>query len=254
MPPIQLRAIIVEDVPRARNLLKMMLEEHLPFVEVCDAVGDIPSAVESINAHQPDIVFLDIELPGESGLQLFEHFDKADIGFEVIFTTAYNQYAISAFRLSAIDYLLKPIEETQLIEAVNKVSNKQKLTQAEERLKVLSQNLNGDQERTLCIPIQYGYDYLPLKSISHIEAQGAYTCIHLNNGQKKTISKNLKYFENTLSDIPIFVRVHRSFLINTAYLKGFSRAEGGSVLMQDGTSIAIARNRKADFMKILEDL
>ena len=147
-----LKAIIVDDSPQARKLLRLMLQELCPEVVVCAEAENVPQAVDAIKREQPHVVFLDIEMPGQSGLQLVEELSQQEVPYEIIFTTAYNQYALDAFRLSAIDYLLKPINEKHLLEAIDKLKQKQNLQQVQLKLQALSQNLKQKDDKVLCIP------------------------------------------------------------------------------------------------------
>jgi two-component system LytT family response regulator len=246
-----LKAIIVDDSPQARKLLRLMLQELCPEVVVCAEAENVPQTVEAIKREQPHVVFLDIEMPGQSGLQLVEELSQQEVPYEIIFTTAYNQYALDAFRLSAIDYLLKPINEKHLLEAIEKLKQKQNLQQVQLKLQALSQNLKQKDDKVLCIPVQSGYEYIPVKAIEYIEADGSYTQIHLTDDKRKTVSKNLKHFEQILEHAQHFVRVHRSYIINLERMVAFSKTGGGTITMANGRHIDLARDRRSMFLKII---
>jgi len=248
----KIRTIIIDDASKARRLLYLMLKEYAPDIDVIGEAGNVNDALQLIKDLRPDFILLDIEMPGKSGIELVEILIEMNIKCDVIFTTAYNDYAIRAFRLSAIDYLLKPINEMELVQAIEKVKQKKILISADNRLKTLSQNLKPENPNTLCVPILNGYEYLPIKEIEFIEASGSYANISLINGKIKTISKNLKFFEETLQSFTQFVRVHRSCLINMEHLKAFSRADNGTIILNSGKQVSLARERKVVFFEILE--
>lgn len=247
-----IRAIIIDDSFQAVKLLRLMIQELLPNVLLLGEAENVAKGFELIESLQPDVLFLDIEMPGKTGIQLAEELISKNINCQIIFTTAYNSYAIKAFRLSAIDYLLKPIQENQLIEAVQKVEEHLNLKQENERLSVLAKNLSSDKKEVLCLPLQSGYEYIPLEEIEYLEADGSYVRVLLTNQKQKVISKNLKYFEQTLQDFPQFLRVHRSYLVNMNHLISYSKSDGGSITLSSQKVISISRERKANFISFID--
>jgi two-component system LytT family response regulator len=245
-------AIIVDDAAQARKLLRLMLAEHAPQVVVKGEAANVVEALQLAIAAQPDVVFLDIEMPGKSGLQLAEELHKAALPCDVVFTTAYNKYAVQAFRLSAVDYLLKPIDESQLIEAVEKVIGKKNTANGNQRLGYLVENLKPGNQDTLSIPIMNGYEFVNVGNIVSITADGSYANILLADGSNIVVSKNLKYFEQALEGFPQFVRVHRSYLINLQQIKRFERSGRGTIVMNDNSEIDLARDRRDGFFAALE--
>lgn len=248
----QIRAIIIDDSFQAVKLLRLMILELLPQVELVGEAENVLKGFELIEKTKPDLIFLDIEMPGKSGIQLAEELIAKNIQCQIIFTTAYNSYAIKAFRLSAIDYLLKPIQENQLIEAVQKVEAHLNLKFENERLTILAKNLSTDKKEVLCLPLQSGYEYIPLEEIEYLEADGSYVRVVLTNQKQKVVSKNLKYFEQTLQDFPQFLRIHRSYLVNMNHLISYSKSEGGSITLLSQKTIPISRERKANFITFIE--
>ena len=204
------KCIIIDDAPQARELLRLMLNDLASDIEVVGEAENVEGAISLIHSEKPDLVFLDIEMPGKSGLQLLDELSKKEIDFEIVFVTAYHQYAIQAFRLSAMDYLLKPVRAQELKEAVNKFREQLILKKSSERLKVLVDNLSVQENNTLCIPVNYGYDYIPVNEIEFIEADRSYSIIHLSGGTDKVVSKPLAYFEDTLQSLNSFTKIHRS--------------------------------------------
>lgn len=246
----KIKAVLVDDSEQARKLLRLMLKELAPDILVAGEAADVSSAVDLIRKLKPDVVFLDIEMPGKSGLQLLDELARHEVHYEIIFTTAFNDYALKAFRLSAIDYLLKPIPEKDLVEALDRLRDRKDQKELKSRLDALTANLNSEKEKVLCIPVMSGYEYLRLDEIEHIEADGSYTKIMCVDSKTKTVSKNLKYFENALLDQERFIRVHRSFLINLDQMRAFSRTGRGTIVMKSGKEIDLARDRREDFFAV----
>lgn len=248
----KIKAIIIDDSAQARKLLRLMLMELASDVQVVGEAENAEDGLRMILKLQPDAIFLDIEMPGKSGLQLAESLIGKNIQGKVVFTTAYNAYALKAFRLSAIDYILKPIQEEQLLEAVEKLKEDKKNRDNEVRLKALSENLQEDRNDVLCIPILGGYEYLPVDEIEYMEADGSYVKIYCVNNRSKTVSKNLKYFESALTDCTNFIRTHRSFLVNLDFVTNYSKSDGGYLTLKRNVQIPISRERKQAIQDIMK--
>jgi two-component system LytT family response regulator len=249
---LNIKAVIVDDSPQARKLLRLMLQEFAPEFDIVGEAENGNTGIEAIKKKQADVAFLDIDMPEKSGIELAEELLKENINCRIVFTTAFNQYAINAFRLSAIDYLLKPINEQQLQESVEKIKLHVQLKTAKEQLKALSKNLKANEKQVICIPIQNGYDYINIHDIEYLEADGSYVHLFLKDKKQKTVSKNLKYFEQTLDSFSNFVRVHRSFIINLDLMASFSKSGRGTIIMQNGKEVDLARDRRSFFLEILE--
>jgi two-component system LytT family response regulator len=250
----KLKAIIIDDSPQARKLLLMMLEEYTKDLEVIAEAEQATQGLDLIKKHRPDVIFLDIEMPGKSGIQLAEQLLNENITPAIIFTTAYNDYALKAFRLSAIDYLLKPINETHLQEAIEKITKVHPKVEEEKKLKTFITNYNTTFPKTLSIPTSTGYQFLKIDTILYMKADGSYTHIFVNKEKTMTVSKNLKYFETALDGCSQFIRVHRSYLINLFQMKKFDKQNRGEIIMNDDNIIDLARDRRDDFFKSMEKL
>lgn len=247
-----MKAILIDDSKQARELLGLMISELTPEVKIAAEAESVDQAIIEIRKHSPELIFLDIEMPGKSGLQLIEQLAKEEVNFEIIFTTAYNQYALQAFRLSAIDYLLKPIREKELVEAVAKAQLRIEASQSKARLKNLMTNLSVEEKNILCLPLNYGYEFIPLHEIEYVEADGAYSHVVLESGKKFIVSKNLKYFQDSVEGIASFVKVHRSCIINLMHLQTYTKSERGSVTMKGGTEFSISRSQRQEFLDALD--
>ncbi len=244
-------AIIIDDEERARRVLSTTLTKYCPAVKIVAQCEDVPQGVRQINLHQPDIVFLDIEMPEYNGFELFDFFRSID--FEIIFVTAYNEYALRAFEVSAVDYLLKPVRIDQLEQAVQKVANRMHRAKMQDRLEVLKENLQAQQLQKITVPVAEGLLFVKVKDISHVDAEGAYSKLWLTDGSNLLISKKLKYFEDMLIDIPFFYRVHRSHLINLLKIKMYNRRES-ILILENQQRIKVARDNKVHLEECLRKL
>jgi two-component system LytT family response regulator len=221
-----MRAIIIDDEPRARVTLKLLLAEYCPEVEIVAECENLPEGIKAIRKNHPDLVLLDIEMPGHSGLELLDFFDENEVNFSIIFTTAYSEYAIQAFRFSAVDYLLKPINPEQLAEAIKRLE-KQNLKL--ENLKLLKDNLQSSQLTKIAVPAGNSLLFLDTSKILFIKGEGAYSEVYLADGTKNLVSRNLKNFEDIICLDPRFVRVHKSYIANLDMVKTYNKSDGGSL-------------------------
>lgn len=240
-------AIIVDDELHCREVLRIMLEMHCPDVDLLQECEDGFIAIEAINRHNPDIVFMDIEMPGMNAFDTLQQLDN--IEFQVIFTTAYDQYAIKAIKFSALDYLLKPIDADELIAAVAKASE-QKVQVQQVQLQQLQHSLqNPDNDFKLMISTNEGPYFIPTDDILFAEGQNNYTHFHLSRQRKLVASKTLLEFENLLSDHG-FLRVHKSFLVNLKYVERYLN-KNGTLLLTDGSEVEVSRRKKDEVLNRL---
>lgn len=243
---MSIKAVLVDDEKMARALLKGYLEEFCPQVEVMEECADLPNGVKAIRKHQPNIVFLDIEMPGHNGLELLEFFDPKDVNFSIIFTTAYNQYALQAFKLSAVDYLLKPIEPNELVESINRFM----LNQSKKDYQLLKENLVPQSLKKIGVPQGNTIKYIPIDEILFFKAEGAYTQIQLQDQSKLLASKGLKYYDELLSDAPHFYRTHKSYLINIHHVTEHVKSEGGYLKIGD-YEVGITSDKVEGFQRLM---
>jgi two-component system LytT family response regulator len=214
----------------------------------------VPSGVKAINQYKPDIVFSDIDMPGYNGFQLLEFVDKAN--FELIYCTGHDEFALKAFEVSAVDYLLKPIQISQLVNAVNKAIKlcNSATPQSTERFDTLRENLKANTLKKIALPVSDGLIFIDIDNLMYLEADGAYTNVFLLDGNKLLISKKLKEFENILSNNKNFFRTHRSYIINVACIKQYIKSDGGSIMLQNNISIPVARERKEEFQTFIDNI
>lgn len=245
-------AIIIEDEHLAAQLLEEMLLEIAPAIRVIEKCVDLPSGVKSIRKNNPDIVFLDIELPVYSGIQLLDFFNPEEITFQIIFTTASNDFAVRAFEMSAVDYLIKPLQEEKLRSAIEKVSRK--AHDNIDLLPVLKQNFQIESNKKIVVPVINGYEILNINDIYYLKAEGSYTQIFFASNTSMLVSKGLKHFEFILSGIHRFIRIHRSFIVNINYAKKIIRTDGGTLLLENNTEIPIAEDNIQIILECLQKL
>ncbi len=248
-----LKAIIIEDERNAAALLERMIAEVSPSVDIVATCRELQEGVRKIKTHLPDIVFLDIELPVHSGMELLDHLKPEEISFQIIFTTAYNEYAIRAFEMSAAAYLLKPIEEDKLRLALDKVMVYSKL-QVPNTLPVLKQNLENKASRKIVISVANGFEVINLADISYLKAEGSYTQICLNDQSVITASKNLKHFEYMLSEARHFIRVHRSYIVNASFVKRILRKDGIMLVMDNKSEVPVSEEKVEQVLELLQAL
>ena len=241
-------ALLVDDEPNSRNALKKLLQRFCPKVNIVAEASNIHEAVETIMLKRPEIVFLDIEMPGENGFALFKHFPAPD--FNVIFATAYDQYAVKAFQHSAVDYLLKPINFEDLIRAVAKVKEQQKMVLYQQRIELMLKNVEQRSFDKLALPTPQGFDFVEVNQIIRCQGDDNYTNIFLTNGSMICATMTMKAIEEMLPS-DTFFRTHRSDIINLKFIRHFNKKDGGQVVLDDGTMLPIARRRKEEFLNLL---
>jgi two-component system, LytTR family, response regulator len=243
----KLTTIIIDDEPDAVEFISSIAKEFCPCLEVAGKAHNIKDGAHLIKEMKPDLVFLDVEMPNGSGFDLLTHFPKKD--FDVIFITAFNHYAIKAIKFSAVDYILKPINIQEFIEAVSKVAEKRRSdrNQDNDNFETLLENIRSLHPTRLVIPTSDGREYLDPKDIIRIEADRSYSWFFIKDRRKILVSKHLKEFQDLLSDRNFF-RPHNSHLINLDFVRKFVRLDGGYIEMTDGSKIPISRNRKDLFL------
>ncbi len=245
----KIKAILIDDERNSLENLKQKLDEFCPKIEIIGEFQKPEEAIEFIKDSSTDVLFLDIEMPKMSGFRMLEELGEYE--FDIIFTTAYNHYSIDAIRISAFDYLIKPIGIHDLQNAVDRL-DKSLHRHTKEKIDILKKSLsdNKSQEDKIAISTTEGIEFIPIKNILHIESKSNYSKIYLPENKSILVSKILKDFEEML--VPYhFYRIHNSHLINLNYIKKYVRSKGGHVMLQDGTTIDISRRKKDDFLKTI---
>lgn len=244
-----IRSILIDDERNALEMMEWLLKTYCPQVEIVDMCTSAQQGIASINTHKPDVIFLDIEMPRMNGFDMLEEFDK--LFFDVVFCTAYDQFAIKAFKYSALNYLLKPVDPEDLKATVARIEAK-KSVPSKEQFELLLQNINQSTRTTpqrIALTTNDGMIFVPTTDIVYCEAESNYTSVVLASGKKVVVSKVLKDIDEALNG-PDFCRVHSSFLINVNRIKKYVRGDGGYLIMDDDTNISISRNRRQEFMEL----
>lgn len=241
-------AVIIDDEAKGRLALSEKIREYCPVVKIVAEAGNGKEGIAAIEKHDPTIVFLDIEMPGMNGFDMLNQLSEKS--FHLIFTTAYNQYAIKAIKYAAFDYLLKPVDIEELKSAINNISTRQP-SQTKEQIEMLHYNVNHPIKglNKLAIPTSEGLLFYNLEDIVYLEARSNYTNLYFNAKPRIVASKTLKDFEELLPT-DIFFRPHHSFIINLNYIKRYIRGDGGQIEMQTGAFIDVSRRKKDEFLKL----
>jgi len=246
-----IRALIIDDEQHCIDRLRGLLAEHLSSaIHVMDSFKTADEGLQAIHRYKPDLVFMDVQLNGKTGFDILKQL--GDIKFEIIFTTAYEKYAIQAFKFSALDYLLKPVDPDDLKQAITRLVERNPKIETTQKLETLLGNFYGAGKR-ICVPVVNGLVVLKVDDIVRCESDINYTTIFMKDKQKLTVAKILKEFEEMLTEYNFF-RIHNSHLINLAYIKSYNKGKGGFVTMMDNSDIEVSTRRRDDFLKKLSQI
>lgn len=244
----KLRTLIIDDEEISRKTLRTFIEKYSEGVEIVGEAGSVTDAKNLIDKLQPDLLFLDVEMPYGNAFDLLESISNPS--FEVIFVTAYSHYALKALNYSASYYILKPIDIDEMIQGIAKVreriENKDKINHTEILINNLSQKT--EKSKRLVIPCQEGFEVIKTTDIIYCKAEGNYTEFHLQERRRKTASKNLKFFESIL-DSTTFVRVHKSYIVNLDEIRNYHKGKGGYLIMSEGSEVEVSSNKKEELLR-----
>ena len=248
-----LKAILVDDEKNSRESLRKKIVAHCPQLTIIAECSNGQEGLEAIQQYHPEIVFLDIEMPHMNGFTMLQQLPERN--FELVFTTAFNQYAINAIRYSALDYLVKPVDVAELINAVQRITEKKKPAIDEKQLEILTSYLSQQKQAPdkIAVSVLTGLEIIHIADILYLEATGNYTHIYLSGSKPLLSSKTLKEFEDILPPA-IFCRIHNGSLVNISYVKKYNRGEGGQVVLTSGAVLDVARRRKDDLLQLLQKL
>jgi two-component system, LytTR family, response regulator len=248
-----IRTIIVEDENKARETLVNMLGMYCPSVDIVDQADCVEKGVKSINYNNPDLVFLDIQMPDGTGFDLLKKLK--DQNFKLVFTTAFEEYAIKAFKFSAIDYLLKPIDPEDLVKTITKIERIIEDENNQIKLKALLENIEtiSTEVKKIVLKTAESIHIVKVKDIIRCESSSNYTSFFFRDGKKLLVSKTLKEFDEMLSDYGFF-RVHQSHLVNTQYITSFEKSDGGFLAMSDDSKIPVSYRKKESLLKLFDKL
>lgn len=242
-----MKALIIDDEKHCSESLQFLLNKNHPEVEIAGEANDPFQAIGLIAVHKPDVIFLDIEMPHLNGFELLSKLENID--FEIVFTTAYDEFALNAFKVNALDYLLKPIGVDDLKKSIEKVKLRMMESLPNLEVKAMLNNMNprSNENSKIALPTMEGLEFTKVSSIIRCESDNNYTDVHLADGKCLTISKTLKEIQNLLKDHS-FCRIHASHLINLNHIQKYQRGAGGLVVMANGDHVQVSRSKKADFL------
>jgi two-component system, LytTR family, response regulator len=241
LPVSYMTTLIIEDDPDSRNVLRMLLNAHFPTVRLLAECATAAEGVAAIRSFRPNLVFLDIGLPDQTGFEMLQSLEQID--FDIIFVSAHDHFAAQAFRWSAVDYLLKPITGSLLREAIDRALERRQLPNAQQQLRLLLENINSLQRAKplakLALPTATDIEFVNVNDIVRIEGDKNYSTFFLNDKRKITVSKTLGEYERMLEDTT-FMRIQKSHLVNLVYIKKYLKGDGGGVVMADGAELPVS--------------
>jgi len=244
-----MKVIIVDDEAGARNTISSILSEKYPEIEIAATAADVDEGHREILAHQPDLVFLDVEMPGGTGFDLIDRLPSVD--FKVIFITAHEEYALGAIKVSALDFVLKPVDSDELCQAVNKALQLINTSEEKLKLKALRENLeNRKVLKRIVLPTSDNLHVVAIEDIIRAEADSNYTRFFLSGGKTVMVSRTIKEFDKLLSASGM-IRVHQSHLVNIAWISSFVKRDGGYLEMKDNSKIPVSQNLRK---KVLQEI
>jgi len=246
----ELTAILIDDESNSRNALRQKLMSYCPSITILQECENGEEGIAAIENLKPDIVFLDVEMPRMNGFVMLQQLQQRN--FELIFTTAYDHYAIQAIRFSALDYLVKPIDVQGLKDAVEKAIERKQTNIPNQRIETLLHNLLNEknQKHRLAIPSQEGLHFVDMTDIIYLEAESNYCSIYVQPEARYLVSKTLKDFEELLPTA-IFIRIHHSYIINKNHVRKYLKGEGGQVMMSNGKTLDVSRRKKEEFLRVI---
>lgn len=241
----KIKTFIIDDEKNARETLKILFKKYFPEVDIIGEADSIKTGIELLNNKSADLVFLDIEFPTGTGFDILAGINKID--FDIIFVTAFDQYAIDAFRFSAVDYILKPVKINIFKEAINKFKQKRKYKDKDQKFRILIDNFNNNIHR-IVLPTRKGFIVVKIKDIIRCEGDRNYTNFFFVNNKPMLVSKTIKEFEELLTNHNFF-RIHQSHLVNINHITEYIRGKGGEIKMSDNSELPVSKHRKKDFLK-----
>lgn len=247
-----IHSILVDDEIHNLENLEHLVKNHCPMISIVSKATSVDEALQQISQHKPDLIFLDIEMPHKNGFDLLD--EVSEIDFEVIFVTAYDQYALKAIKSCALDYLLKPINTSELASAVNKVYSLVLEKRENQKLKLLVENLkNINEPNKIALPTAEELYFVSVTDIVRCKGENNYTLFFLHDNRSILVSRTLKEWDELLSEHG-FIRTHQSHLVNSMHVKSFVKKDGGYILMKDGSRVSVSKHKKENTLKALATL
>ena len=245
-----MKAIIVDDEKESRTVLRKIISTYCTDIRIIGEASTVEDAYVLMVNQLPDVVFLDIEMPYGTGFDLLKRFDA--ISFEVIFTTAFDKYALKAIKCCALDYLLKPISIEELLAAIRKLKSRKEIGDRDERFLHFLKNMENQYQKSnkIALPMKDAVEFVPISSIIYCKAEGNYTLIIFKDRPQSLITRKIKHFEDLLTAYE-FLRVHNSYIVNTQYIWKYVKTEGGTLLLDNKAEIPVSRRKKEALLKTL---
>lgn len=248
-----MKVLIIDDETKARSVLSMLISNSCPKVSEILQASDLLSGIEVIKKELPQIVFLDVEMPELTGLEIVNYIDVSLYNFEIIFVTAHDEYAVEAFKLSAIDYVLKPACPERIKAAVDKAILQLGKSQISLKLEELKQHLSSNSKR-IGLPYAEGIKFIDFDKIIMIEANGMYTNVYEENSEAILVSKPLRFFIDRLENMIVFYRPHRSYIVNLKFIKEYIKRDGGYIVMENGKMISVPKEKRDEFLELIQSI
>lgn len=246
-----MKIVVIDDEQKARSLIKNVIKKMDDDVYEVFEASNLETGVTIIKREHPKLVFLDIEMPNEQGTKILNYFNNEDIDFEICFSTAYSEYALTAFEMNAIDYILKPTRPKKILEVIQRVKQTYDKDDIQEKLQELKKSLNKSNFDKIGLPVQDGIRFVELDNIIHLEADGMYTKIYIKNEKTIMISKPLKFFNHILEGGKTFYKPHRSHILNIKYLKQYVNKDGNYALLENEQTVPISKSKKDEFLSLI---
>jgi two-component system LytT family response regulator len=246
-----MNVLIVDDENGARNLLKNILSERSQDIHQLFEAENLLVAVDIIKSNKIDLVFLDVEMPNHRGTEILNFIPIEEVSFNLVFTTAYSEYALKAFDLNAIDYLLKPLRPSKVTEAFDKSKEKIESINISSRLEELKKSLQSNKFSKIGLPVAEGVRFVEIEQIVNLEADGMYTKIHMADNSIELISKPLKFFADMIENMELFYRPHRSHLINLKYIKQYVKKDGNYVVLENDFIVPVSKEKKSELIELI---
>ena len=248
-----IKALIIDDENHCCESLSWQLKKYCPEIEIAAVCNNADEGIRAISQHQPQLIFLDVEMPGQSGFEMLEHLKE--IHFNIIFTTAFDRYALRAIKFGALDYLMKPIDKDELTASVDKhLKNGEHISLNQLTALLTHTRRNNDYSfQKIALPTLHSFELVPLSEIVICESNSNYTSVRLSNGKNIVVSKTLKEIADLLNAPPFF-RVHHSYLVNLQYAIRYIKGEGGNLVLSNEMSIPVSRNKKEELLSLITHL
>jgi two-component system LytT family response regulator len=245
----KIKTLLIDDEISSQKILQHLLEKNVPDVEILGVAGSVKEGIDAVNTLKPDLVFLDISMPDGDGFEVLEKVEYRD--FSVVFSTAYDEYAIRAFDVSALHYILKPVQAKDLIEAVNRYKAT-KNDDFDKKLEIFAKVINKEQPSKLILPTSSGLNIIDIEDIMRCESSNNYTTFFMTDKTKIIVSKSIQVYEHLLSQSH-FCRLHNKHIVNLKFIKKYVKGRGGYVILTDGSQVDVSEGRKKEFLQKLQN-